>query len=237
MGIVRFLKRMIRPHPNLADELAFKRGTHLPVLQAILETFQPHGVMELGAGQNSTPYLYEHAPKLVTIETDANWVRQVVGICPPRENFTLIHHDIANVTSKTRMQAIPVPVKHECVHFYQEILERNSDLDLLFIDHVDGLRGLALAALHDRFDFVIYHDAEDPCYGYEMLGPVDCGRHLQFVFRTFVPHTGILIDKRFADRLPEFSDNLDRHARAYFHRRYRFDLKEISRPTSMLAHA
>jgi hypothetical protein len=105
----------------------------------------------------------------------------------------------------------------------------HAELELLFIDHGSGLRAATLTALYPHFNFVVYHDAEDRGYGYDLLKKQDIGSHLHFVLRTFVPWTGLLIRKSFASRLPEFQRVLDRHTKEYFTRMYHFDLKELAR--------
>ena len=63
----------------------------------------------------------------------------LTGGFPERDNFTLIHHVLPNVTERTKIGAIPQDVKAACVRDYTAILDENPDLNLLFIDHVSGL--------------------------------------------------------------------------------------------------
>ena len=48
----------------------FESGTHLPVLKAMLECFEPAGILELGAGENSTKFFYGYNKRVVYVETD-----------------------------------------------------------------------------------------------------------------------------------------------------------------------
>ncbi len=229
MQLLRFLRKEKKSTLSAAASLSFKYGTHRPVLQALLEVFQPHGVLELGAGTVSTPLFYDYGKKLISIETNDQWIQALAGAFPDRENFTLIHHPLANISERTRIGAISKQVKDECVKFYAGVIARNPELDLLFIDHVSGLRACTLAALFPRFDFVVYHDAEDRGYGYDLLEQHDTSSHYHFVLQTLVPHTGFLIRKSFGNRLAQFKRVLDVHAKEYFSLQYHFDLKDAAK--------
>jgi hypothetical protein len=225
MRLIRSLKKKPKQQPS--GHQAFDFGTHVPVLKSILEVFQPTGILELGAGKVSTPLFHQCGSRLITVETNAQWVEEVRHLVPPRENFTLIHHVLNGIHERTKIGAISQRVKDECIQYYRRIVAANPDLNLLFIDHVSGLRAVTLAALYQAFDFVVYHDAEDKGYGYELFSACPTDNYFHFVLRTFVPFTGILIRRSFAGRLADFKRVLDKHARAYFDLQYRFDLLDM----------
>lgn len=229
MDLLRLLG-LKKTKPNKRPcNLAFEYGTHLPVLQAILEVFQPQGVLELGAGKFSTPLFYHYGKTLVTLETDAKWFGEVARTLPGRKGFSLIHHDVGRLTSRSRTDSIPIGIKHDCVGYYREIIARHPELDFLFIDHVSGLRAFTLSSLYDEFNFVVYHDAEDKGYRYEEFATVDNGKFIHLVLQAFIPHTGILIRKDYSSKLAEFERALDRNALAYFTSQYRFELRDLTR--------
>ena len=229
MNLLRILGLNRNKPKKRAVNLAFEYGTHLPVLKSIVEVFHPHGVLELGAGKFSTPLFYNNVKKVVTIETDGKWIEEVAKMLPPRDQFALTHHSLPQLTSKTRTGAIPQRTKSECVEYYQQIIDQNSGLDFLFIDHISGLRAFTLFALYRQFDFIVYHDAEDKGYGYEQFAEFDNGEFFHHVLRAYIPHTGILIRKTFAGAMPQFKQVLDKNALAYFTEQYRFDLAELTK--------
>lgn len=226
MKPLRFLGITTAKPRKSPDQLAFEYGTHLPVLKAIIDVFQPRGVLELGAGRFSTPLFYHQMKTVVTVESDAKWIEEVAKDVPPRESFHLVHHALPGLTSRTRINSIPERTKAESLRFYNRLLAQHPGLNLLFIDHVSGLRAYTLANLHARFDFVVYHDAEDRGYGYEQFIPTLSTEYFHFLFRSFIPYTGILINKKFADRVSDFNRALDRQSQGYFLEQYRFDLQD-----------
>ena len=138
-----------KKHLNQPADLIFRYGTHLPVLKSMLEVFQPRGILELGAGKVSTPLFHEYGKKLITIETNAQWVQEVAAALPRRENFTLIHHAVEKITRRSKIDAIPQAIKGACVDYYAKIISENPQLDLLFIDHVSGLHQHLGRPLHE----------------------------------------------------------------------------------------
>ena len=57
--------------------LDYKWGSNIPVIKTIMEFFNPSGVLELGIGKYSTPLLYSYNKKLISIETDGDWINSV----------------------------------------------------------------------------------------------------------------------------------------------------------------
>jgi hypothetical protein len=228
MNLLKTLGLKKKKPKKRAIDPAFEYGTHLPVLKSILETFHPRGALELGAGRYSTPLLYHHVDRLVTIDNDPKWVGEVASLVPPRKNFSLIHHSLPGLTAGTRHWEVPQRTKQQCIAYYREVVASNPGMDLLFIDHISGLRSCALVALYDQFDFVVYHDAEDKGYGYEQFAQHDNGDFLHFLLKPYIPYTGFLIRKKHADRVEELCRLMDQHALAYYTDFYRFALEDLT---------
>lgn len=226
MAWLEFLKFRKKPK-HWENDRSFEYGTHLPVLQSLLDVFRPQGVLELGAGRHSTALFHRSVKHLVSIETHAKWVEELRRTIPAREHFALVHHSVP-FSERTRYREIPQAAKDECVRHYETVLSQHPQLDLLFIDHVSGLRAHSLAALYSRFDLAVYHDAEDRGYGWEQFDFDRSPTHFHFIFKTFVPHTGVLIRKTLAARLPEWKQVLRQRAQDYFLTRYQFDLADRS---------
>ncbi len=235
MNLLRFLGLTKKKTEKRQINVAFEYGTHLPVLRSIVEVFHPRGVLELGAGKFSTPMFYQSVKHVVTVESDAKWIEEVAKTLPPREGFSLVHYARPGISGRTRLNALSQRQKTEAVEYYQHLLAKNPGLDFLFIDHVSGLRAFTLAQLYDRFDFIVYHDAEEKGYGYEQFPYEQSGMYFHYILQAYVPHTGFLIHKKFSARLPEFLRILERNAQAYVIEHYRFDLKDLSEPRANTA--
>jgi hypothetical protein len=219
MNLLRLLGLKRRKPPKPSPNAAFEYGTHLPVLRSLVEVFHPRGVLELGAGKFSTPYFYHNVENVVSLENDPEWRAEVAKLLPPRERFSLIHHDVPGITASTRTREVTAATRDCCLAYYQDVIDSCQPLDLLFIDHVSGLRAPALYALHPRFDFVVYHDAEYRVFRPGESGTIDPGEYFHFVLRSYLPHTGVL-----------FRRVLDSNALAYYTEHYRFDLRDVASP-------
>ncbi len=224
MAWLQWLKFRKSPK-HWVDDRSFEYGTHLPVLRSLLDVFQPHGVLELGAGLHSTALFHRSVKELVSIETNEKWVAEMRRTIPQRQHFTLLHHRFA-FNERTRYREIPQAAKDEAVRHYEAVLAGHPKLDLLFIDHVSGLRSHTLAALHPRFDLVAYHDAEDQGYGWQQHDFDHSPTHFHFILKTFVPHTGVLIRRELAGLVPAWKQSLAQHTRDYFLTRFHFNLDD-----------
>lgn len=193
----------------------FTLGTHLPVLNSVLEVFKPKGIMELGAGLRSTPILYNYGELLITIETNLKWLEKVKLLVPTRDKFELIHYDIGHgVHVKTKYKQIPTEVAEGCIEFYLSFINR-LDLDFLFIDHVSGLRITTLTELFNMFSVVAYHDAQHPAYCYKKFLEVSSDNYLHFMFESLGVYTGILIHKKYVGEMREFDNTLRKYGEKY----------------------
>lgn len=205
---------MIKP---MTKKKEFSMGSHLPVLGAILEVFKPEGIMELGAGIKSTPLLYNYGKKLVSIESDKEWVDVVRAKTGSRENFKLVHHEIGHdMHRKAKYPSFTKEITKECVAFYNKFLD--DDLDFLFVDHVSGLRPIALMYLYKHFKIVAFHDVQDWAYRYDVFyskeGLVP-KNYLHLNFESFVSHTGILIHHDHRHLVEEFDKALRKYSEKY----------------------
>lgn len=207
----------------------FNMGTHIPVLKAILEAFEPTGILELGIGENSTRMFYQYNKPLISIETDAEWYQYMKDELISKDNFKLIHHKLpANIHRKSKLHRdISMDLANDCVEFYKDVIEQNSDVNFLFIDHVSGLRGIALASLFDRFDFVVYHDAENKGYGYDLFKSKDSDQYIKFMFKSFESWSGILINNDYADKIECFEAALYKYGSEYYNGLYNHVLKKF----------
>lgn len=123
--------------------------THLPHLRKAVElTTGP--VLELGAGEGSTPLLHELCTKagrrLVTVESDRGWLERFESMAS--ELHTLVHHED------------PAWV----------VAQAEPPWGVIFIDHAPGkTRRDALERASGKADFILVHDTEDLGYGLEDL--------------------------------------------------------------------
>jgi len=200
----------------------YRWGSNRPVLKTIMNFFNPSGILELGVGKYSTPLLYQYNKKLISIETDGDWIETVKKIIEPRDNFQIIHHKLG-IHFKTKFKFISEKIKQECVEFYKQYI--TPDLEFLFVDHVSGLRASSLVALFDKFKYIAYHDAEPEQfkgYNYQILTKEKSKDYIHLMNRTPLVNTGILIHNDFLDRINDFITQLETNNIEYCNQ---FDIK------------
>lgn len=124
-------------------------ASHLPVLRAVLATYKPKRVLELGSGPYSTPLFLDAGVKLTSLETDDEWfmkaeafadfdlrlVENVAESLPLLIDFDLVFvddsHDLAERERTIRAvlsQSHPLTVLHDAeVREYRAAITELSD--------------------------------------------------------------------------------------------------------------
>lgn len=137
------------------------RGTHFPVLAAcVARTRGP--VLELGAGEYSTPLLHLLCKDrlLVTVEHDPAWLEKF------RDTERSLHKLIL-------------------VRNYDEakVIEEIA-WDVALVDHAPGTRRVTeILRLKDRTRFIVVHDTDEPGYHYE---PVLAGFKYRYDYKRWI---------------------------------------------------
>lgn len=202
-------------HPDKLRDLRW--GSHIPTNTSILKTFPINGILELGAGLNSTPLFFSNCNKVITIENDLDWINKLKNenLITESENHKIIYHNLPkNITRSTHRNDISNNILRETIEFYKSNM--TSDLNFLFVDGYAGLRLETLTHLHKSFDIITYHDAEprfDKDYDYSHFIPSK--EYFQIFDRTFSAHVGILISKKFENLIPLFKENFKIEAEKY----------------------
>jgi len=193
--------------PNVFKDLRW--GSHVPINSSILKTFPISGVLEIGAGLNSTPLFFNNCSKVISIENDQDWINKLrnENLIIENDNHKLIHHEIPNkILRGTRRKDIPKNILDEAISFYK--LFMTNDLNFLFVDGYAGFRLETLIQLHESFDVVAYHDAEprhEYSYSYSLFKPSE--NYVRLFDRTFDAHVGILISKKLEHLIPLLKEN------------------------------
>lgn len=146
--------------------------THRPVLCEAVLRVREGIILELGAGDGSTPAL--HAVSLatgrpvITLEHDRAWIERFT-------HLRSVNHAVVHVPSWTDLDS---PV-------FQSL-----PYAIAFVDHAPHARRIVdIAWLAQRAQVVVVHDTESNEYGYE--GIFDLFRH-HTTFKGHVPWTSVL---------------------------------------------
>ncbi len=184
--------------------------THLPVIKSACDVFLPKGILELGCGKHSTSFFYNYNGHVVSLESDKNWHDKIKQHFPDNDKFKLIYHNLeGKIRRNTRAWHVSDEIFNDIKLFYNNILNQNN-FDMLFIDHWGSIRYRSLEYLYDKFDIIIYHDAEDRKKRYQYYKfvehPVKDFFHWRYC--SFTCQTGILIRKKYSDKLEIFDKKI-----------------------------
>lgn len=186
-------------------------GSHVPLNASILKTFPITGVLELGAGLNSTPLFFKHAASAISVEADQAWINKLRNekLITETENHQIIHHEIPEpIICSTRREVIPEQILENAGDFYKTLIDEK--LNFLFIDCYSGFRLRALQSIHEHFDVVAYHDAHkgaDRNHSYDLFEPSD--KFDWYMDETWLTHTGLLVSKELSSYVPELISNME----------------------------
>jgi hypothetical protein len=192
-------------------------GSHTPVNTSVLKSFPISGVLELGAGLNSTPLFFDNCKNVTSIENDSNWINKLreENLIKETENQKLVYHELPEfINRSTHRRDIPKHILRESIEFYK--LYMVSDINFLFIDGYAGLRLEALEKLYNNFDIITYHDAEpkfDHCYDYSKFTVND--QYIHLIDKSFPAYVGILISKKYENLIPSFKENFNKEVEIY----------------------
>jgi len=185
-------------------------GSHIPVNQAILQTFDVKGVVELGVGFFSTPVFLSGCDNVLSIETDSVWVDEVSGQFNPHINHKIVFHDIAPASRTTNRSSLPESFFDEVTKFYKAI--DMSEYNLLFIDCASPIRYHSFQILADQFDIVVLHDVNknrglvkhwNNGVGLELDG------YQRYTHESYPQHTGVYFKDTIHDKFESFEKLLE----------------------------
>lgn len=160
------------PHIRAAfAEIRNGYETHRPVLrEAVLRV--PRGlILELGAGDGSTPPLHEvclaTGRPVITLESDQTWHERYAGL--NSENHAVVHVPSWDELDRPLFRALPYAIA--------------------FVDHTPTRRVTDIRWLAGRARVLVVHDTESRDYGYE--GIFDLFRY-SVTYKDHTPWTSVL---------------------------------------------
>lgn len=114
-------------------------GSHLAFLRMIFKSFEIKSVLELGLGENSTPFFLDQGCNLVSIEQqDAGWLNKMIKIIGENDNWKKAFN--------------PYPIK--------EAKAFQSEFDLVFVDGHHESRADDVNNFFHKSPLIVAHDFE-----------------------------------------------------------------------------
>jgi hypothetical protein len=127
---------------NMINEKGWQWASHQPMIKGVLELFKPKFILELGIGENSTPLFA--GLNYIGVENNKEWIDQITK---QNTNQVFIWHDLDRQNSSIQ-------------DFYNALPTPYTRTNLLFVDNYETCRLIAINALRDKFDLIIFHDCE-----------------------------------------------------------------------------
>ena len=174
-------------------------GSHVPLNQSILSSIPITGVLELGAGTNSTPLFFEKCEYVTSVESDKHWINKLINdqIVKETENCRLVYHSVPDsINRSTLRKDISKDVLDSAIELYTSLITPQTNF--LFVDCYAGFRLEALEKLHEKFDVIVYDDVEPEnewCYSYDSFNPNE--KYIRLVDKTFLTHVGLLVSNKY----------------------------------------
>lgn len=185
-------------------------GSHIPVHEALIDTYDVKGVLELGAGYHSTSFFFANCEDVVSIETDSVWIDKLRENLKESDKHKLVHHTVPeDISRSTRRSNVSEEFLKESTKFWKSNITKN--MNYLFIDSISCLRLEALEKLKNKFDIIVFHDVNPRGlknhYGEDLLDRLSKSTKYNLVVdKTYTQYTGILILKDLG-QLEQFEQN------------------------------
>jgi len=194
-------------------------------MKAILQTFKVRGVIEIGSGLASTPFLARHT-EVVSLETNSKWISHVEEALAKFEKAKVVHikiDSLRNSDSWTLGGEFDTVVEtqsellSDALGQYLEEAKSHVHFDLLFVDQEPvQLRALSLLQLYSRFKIVAWHDADLSAINYQLfLRYANLTQYRLHVSTQLSPNTGVLIHKSLLDQFGQFLTQEAANVRQY----------------------
>jgi len=142
----------------------YESSTHQPLVKAVLEAYSPEFVLELGIGDYSTPLFA--STSYVGIENNIAWINRMRVKFP---DLHFIYHKV-NFDIADKLESLSDEQKEGLGLFYSSVMVPRPNL--LFVDNYTASRTIAINALKDRFDLIIFHDCQPEgamVYRYDLI--------------------------------------------------------------------
>jgi len=167
--------------------------THQPLIKAVMQSYKPKFVLELGMGNFSTPLFLQKDVAYLGVENDLNWIGHLKNNLGP---MNTIFHDLGpGVKLGTHLNEISENIRASIVDFYKNLKYPDLKPNVLFVDQFTSCRTLSINTLGEYFDVIIYHDCQPagiPCYSYDLI---NLEGFQIFTLKSDISWTGLMVKK------------------------------------------
>lgn len=201
--------------------------THQPLIKAVLDTYNPDFILEMGIGYFSTPLFADR--NYLGIENDGVWIEAMMQEYP---GLKILKHEYSNIHHFTRLKELEQFQINDIIAFYKTIKLPPSTRSLLFVDNYSCCRSLAINSLQDKFNIIIFHDCEPASFVVNAYDTVKQSNKRLFYLTSTTNWTGLLVDSY----NPELETSLQKHIKDFISKYLNFSMSfyEDSRRNDLL---
>jgi len=134
----------------------YEWATHQPMIKTVMDLYAPKFVLELGPGNYSTSLFLMYDIQLLSIENDIDWCEKIEN----EYHQAVLFHDLGSIKDEDKFSDLTRKERHEVRTYYRQLEIPVIKPNLLFIDHFQSIRTIAINTLKSRFDLIIYHDCD-----------------------------------------------------------------------------
>lgn len=152
----------------------------MPILAKCISKF-PGNTLEFGIGNGSSPLLNLMVDQsLLSFESNKEWYDRMLSGSEGKKLWTKPGHYVNFVPDNNW-------------DWIYSVVDWTKHWSLAFIDHAPGERRIIdIARLADKVDVIIYHDSEEPSYGWKQIDGLFKSK---YVYDTFVTNTTVVSNK------------------------------------------
>jgi len=131
--------------------------THIPILAKCISKFGGN-VLEFGTGMGSSPVLCSMVDgELYSFESNESWYSLMKSGVHGKNLWTKPNHHLHFVPNQNW-------------NFIYDVVDWSKGWSIAFVDHAPGERRIVdIIRMKDMVDVILYHDSEEPSYGWSQL--------------------------------------------------------------------
>jgi len=166
----------------------FEWASHQPLINAILDLYDPKFVLELGVGMYSTPlFRYRNA---MFIENDKEWIEKMEA-----EFGVNIHYHETEINDFDLVDDLTEDQREDLIRYYVTVKIPELKPNLLFVDNMPSCRVIAIKSLKHRFDIVMFHDFDEVGFKANKYNLIETEGFNLYSLQTNLTGTGVMIRK------------------------------------------
>jgi len=184
----------LKTNRNMEIGTTWPWASHQPLIRGVLDLYKPQFVLELGIGENSTPLFA--GLNYCGIENNPDWIARIQQLC----DVEITHHDLDK-------QVTPLADYYDAIALPMEFPR------LLFVDNYESCRTIAINALRDKFDLIIFHDCEpEPGARVNHYQMINSAGFTVYFLKTPANWTGLMVrdDYGFGDLLKAVNPHINK---------------------------